>query len=90
VNFPFQEEFDGKKKTRKFSSNVNSEELVWHRDAVDRTVKVVSAGGWFFQMDDELPVELKDGDTLFIPKAKWHRVIKKSTSVDLVVEIYEA
>lgn len=87
--FPFSEVRDGNKRIRKFSCDVDSTELGWHRDAENRRVKVLEAGGWFFQMDNELPIELSPDTEYLIPKETWHRLIKKSTSVDLVVEIYE-
>ena len=62
---------------REFTPDVDSEELVWHRDDEDRLVTVLEAGeGWGFQYDNELPYELEVGDILFILRHEWHRVIK--------------
>ena len=84
MEFPFKE-----KKTnnnisiREFSSNVDSSELIWHKDKEDRIVEVLQNSNWMFQIDNELPKLLKD--KLFIPKETYHRVIKGDG--DLVVKI---
>ena len=72
---------------RTFDEDVESSELVWHRDKKDREVKIIKGSGWKFQMDNELPLELKKGDVLNIPKETFHRVIKGSGK--LVIEIKE-
>jgi hypothetical protein len=61
---------------REFDTSVSIDELVWHRDKLDRVVEVIIGGGWKFQMDNELPKVLKAGDMLTIPKETFHRVIK--------------
>ena len=61
---------------REFSSDVDSEELVWHRDQEDRLITVTESAGWQIQRDNEMPVEMKAGDQFFIPALEWHRVIK--------------
>ena len=84
MEFPFKE-----KKTnnnisiREFSSNVDSSELIWHKDKEDRIVEVLQNSNWMFQIDNELPKLLKD--KLFIPKETYHRVIKGDGN--LVVKI---
>lgn len=59
---------------REFDQNINSEELVWHRDREDRVIEVLNNEDWYFQMDNELPKKL-DGK-IFVPKETFHRVIK--------------
>jgi len=84
---PFmQEEYNGVKK-RSFSKNVDDHELKWHFDEQDRKVKIVKSNGWMLQFDDELPKKLVEGQVVFIPKGKYHRVLKGDG--DLVVEIKE-
>ena len=61
------------------------EEYVWHRDQEDRLIEVLSSDGWQFQQEDELPVILKEGMKINIPKLSWHRVIKGNG--DLVLRI---
>ena len=51
----------------------------------DRTIKVLSSQGWQLQMDNELPKDLLFGESYYIPKETYHRVIKGKG--DLVVEI---
>jgi hypothetical protein len=75
-DLPFKEEVDGDGWfIRKFSSETNSEELKWHRDDEDREIVVKSSNGWFFQMDDSLPVEFTEGKVFNIKKGQWHRII---------------
>lgn len=73
---------------RNFSQNIDPIELMWHRDNEDRSVTVLEAGaGWGFQHDNKLPYKLEVGDTLFILRHEWHRVIKGSG--DLLIKIYK-
>ena len=73
---------------RKFDANVDSQELYWHRDNEDRIVEVMKCGeGWKFQTDNELPINLEEGVTIFILRHEWHRVIKGSG--DLLIKIYK-
>jgi hypothetical protein len=72
---------------RKFDTNIDVSELVWHRDKKDRVVEVVSGNGWKFQLDNHLPVELKEGMVLEIPKETFHRIGKGDTK--LVIKIKE-
>jgi len=71
---------------RTFNSNVDSSELVWHRDREDRTVRVLEGTDWQFQYDDQLPVELKEGDELFIEKMTYHRLLKGTTQLKVLIE----
>lgn len=71
---------------RTFNSNVDSSELVWHRDRENRTVTVLEGEGWSFQYDDQLPVELKKGDNLFIEKMTYHRLLKGNTQLRVLIE----
>jgi quercetin dioxygenase-like cupin family protein len=85
--FPFDEaSLSGGQRVRTFSGDVDVEELVWHRDAEDRSARVIVSEGWYIQFDGELPKEMKPGDVFFIPKETWHRVIRKGDSL-LAVEI---
>lgn len=73
---------------RTFKPDVESEELVWHRDKKDRNVFIMeNSGGWMLQMDNELPKELKVNTTYFIPKETYHRVWRGNNN--LIVEIKE-
>ena len=73
------------KRIRKFSKDVNVDNLIWHRDANTRVVEVVSGSGWFFQRDDELPFALKEGDVFEIEKESWHRLVKGRTDLSIMI-----
>lgn len=87
MGFPFEEKTLNNKRIRTFSPLVDENELKWHVDEFDRNVLVIEDGGWGFQMNNELPIQLKTGDKLFIPKQHWHRAIKGSDK--LIIEIEE-
>ena len=70
---------------RTFSKDVDPMSLIWHTDLEDRKIEVLEGKGWMFQRDDELPLELKEGDNIFIPKHQVHRIIKGTT--DLKIKI---
>ena len=59
---------------RKFTQDIDEQELVWHRDKKDREVTVIDTTDWEFQLENEIPKQLKD--TIFIPKDTYHRIIK--------------
>ncbi len=83
--FPFSEELIDNKLIRTFDPDVADEELVWHRDLEDREIIVIQSGEWGYQLDNQLPLPLEDGQVLFIPKMLWHRVIKGNKK--LIVQI---
>jgi quercetin dioxygenase-like cupin family protein len=70
---------------REFNENIDPIELKWHRDLENRTVEVLEGEGWQFQRDNELPVELKEGVRIFIPKLEWHRAIKGKDTLKLKI-----
>jgi hypothetical protein len=74
-------------KVRTFDKNIHENELKWHRDEKDRRVKILECDGWMLQLDNELPVVLKEGKEYFIPKEVFHRTIKGNGN--LVIEIKE-
>lgn len=85
---PFKEKRNKSGKIiREFSKNINSDELVWHRDQQNRTVRVISGHGWQLQIDNDLPKPLHEGDSFYIPKLEWHRVLPGKTN--LIIEIIE-
>ena len=61
---------------RTFPIDVLEEDLVWHRDKEDRTIKVLEGSGWKFQYDNGLPFELKLEDEVTIQKMVYHRLIR--------------
>lgn len=72
---------------REFSKDVDSHELVWHRDRKDRIVKVLEGKGWKFQLDNTLPITLTEGMIINIPKQTYHRIFKGTST--LKIEITE-
>ena len=83
-----QENISDNKFKRVFSSDVSEKELVWHRDKENRIVEVLNDSDWQFQMDNELPRPLKKGVKLEIPKEVFHRVIKGTTDLEIMIEEY--
>ena len=71
---PYTQNQNGNIIDRKFTQDINDDELVWHRDQRDREVTVLEQTDWQFQFDNELPQLLKD--VIFIPKNTYHRLIK--------------
>lgn len=87
MDFPFSEKEIGTRLfLREFKENIDSEELIWHQDREDRTIKVIEANGWKLQMDNQLPVLLENGATYSIPAYVYHRVIKGSGRLLIEVE----
>lgn len=71
---------------REFNKDIDPIELKWHRDLNDRKITVLKGEGWYFQKDNELPLELKEGINIFIPALEWHRVIKGTTTLKIKIE----
>jgi quercetin dioxygenase-like cupin family protein len=70
---------------REFSSEVDPMELIWHQDEEDRTIEILEGEGWQLQRDNELPLVLQEGDSIFIPMGQIHRVIKGNTNLKLQI-----
>ena len=87
MKYPFNQKKTNGKLIREFSANVNSEELVWHRDRNNRQIYISKGSGWKLQLENTLPTNLKEGSTYKIPKNTYHRILRGQTS--LVVEISE-
>ena len=71
---------------REFNQDIDPIELMWHRDLKDRKVTVLEGKDWYFQKDNELPLELKEGVHIFIPAKQWHRVIRGNTTLKIKIE----
>jgi len=69
---------------RKFTQDIDEQELVWHRDKKDRQVTVIGKTDWMFQLEDEIPQQLKD--MIFIPKDTYHRVIKGTGELNIQIQ----
>jgi hypothetical protein len=85
--FPFVEKQVGDKLfLREFKHDIHSEELIWHQDKEDRTITVMEANGWLLQLDNQVPAFLKEGEKYYIPKFTWHRVIKGTGDLRILLE----
>lgn len=61
---------------RIFDEHVKEDSLIWHRDKLDRKIQVLKSEGWKIQLDNELPIELKENETYEITAMEYHRLIK--------------
>ena len=77
--------YSNKGNLRTFSKDVDPTELIWHQDKEDRTIVVIEGEGWAIQKDNQLPLELTEGDHIFIREGEVHRVHKGTT--DLRIKI---
>lgn len=84
---PYSEEIENDVIIRIFEEDVDNDELVWHRDKKDRKVEIIESENWYFQFEDNIPIEMKKGDVLNIPKESYHRIIKGKNN--LKVKIFE-
>ena len=73
---------------REFNENIDPTELLWHRDLKSRKLTVLEGKGWYLQKDNELPVEMIKGNTIYIDALKWHRVIKGNTILKIKIKEY--
>lgn len=83
-NKPYQELRTFDTIERKFKQDIPESELVWHRDRRDRKVQVIGQTDWMFQLEDEIPQQLKD--VIFIPKDTYHRVIKGTGELNILIQ----
>lgn len=87
--FPFKQFDENNKTIRVFEDSIDPDELIWHQDREDRLIKVIEANGWGYQLDNQLPLPLEEGQELFIPKMTYHRVIKGTGPLVVEVRMYE-
>jgi hypothetical protein len=87
MEYPFEEklgEYD--KVIRIFDETISEDDLVWHRDAEDRLLRIVGErSDWKIQLENSLP---QDIDGTFIPKETYHRLIKGTGKVVLDIKKY--
>lgn len=84
MEHPFKQIEKEGKLVRTFSPDVDSDELKWHQDLMDRKVTIIESGGWSFQMDDGLPNKLLNAEQIIISKFVWHRIKKPTIKVGLL------
>ena len=84
VKLPFIEEDLGDNVfIRTFNDNIPEDELKWHWDEEDRTIKSVDFTDWQFQFDNKLPISLNQ--EIFIPCGEIHRIIKGTLDVQIKI-----
>ena len=77
--------YKNKGNLRTFSKDVDPTELIWHQDKEDRTIVVIEGEGWAIQKDNQLPLELTEGDHIFIREGEVHRVHKGTTNLRIKI-----
>lgn len=83
-DLPFNENWiSNNQSIRIFSPDLEDEELKWHFDEEDRIVISSNETDWKFQFDNELPISIKE--EIKIPKGVWHRLIKGSGNLELLI-----
>ena len=86
---PYKDQFiDSDNRIREFSPNSDISEFVWHRDKRDRIVEVLGGEGWKFQFENEIPIELRKGEKIKIPKNEYHRIWKGNTNLKIKITEY--
>jgi len=73
---------------RIFKSDVDTDEMVWHRDKKSREITILEGDGWMLQLDNSLPFELRVGDTFCIPEMLYHRIYRIGSN-NLKIKICE-
>lgn len=72
---------------REFISDVDNQELMWHRDREDRLIEPMGDTDWMIQFENQLPILIKN--QIFISKGTWHRAIKGSGNLKIRITKYE-
>lgn len=88
MDLPFSQQKFENHLIRIFSKDVETNELKWHFDNENRKVTILEGNDWQFQMDDDLPVILKVGDEIKIPKGIYHRIKRGSNDLKIKIEFY--
>jgi hypothetical protein len=68
---------------REFSQDIDPIELKWHRDNEDRILEIQGNTDWKMQLENNLPVSIND--PIYIPRGKYHRVIKGTDNLKLKI-----
>jgi len=84
MNLPFQEtKIQENTFIREFKQDTDTGDLHWHRDREDRIIESIGETDWMIQLDNELPKVIKD--KVFIPMGVYHRVIKGSGDLKIML-----
>jgi|688.fasta_scaffold934043_2 hypothetical protein len=71
---------------RIFEQNSDSGDFTWHRDREDREIESIGITDWKIQLENQLPKSLNS--KIFIPMGVWHRVIKGTGDLKIVLIKY--
>ncbi len=71
---------------RYFTELTEDEELVWHRDAKYRKIKVLQSDRWHFQFDNEMPIELTVGLEFDVQSLTYHRILRGFGPLELLIQ----
>jgi hypothetical protein len=84
MNLPFEEKWiSPNKSVRKFSFDLDDEELKWHTDLEDRIIECTHNTDWKFQFDNLLPQSLSE--KIIIPSGTWHRLIRGTGDLEIII-----
>ena len=72
---------------REFTSDVDSHELMWHRDREDRLIEPLEETDWKIQFENQLPILIEN--KIFISKGTWHRAIKGNGNLKIRITEYD-
>ena len=67
-------------------NNAKEQDFVWHRDSRDRKIKVIYGANWYFQYDDSMPINITEGDVLYVEAMEYHRLIMGDTTLALYIQ----
>lgn len=70
---------------REICLDVSEDDLVWHRDAKDRTIYLLEGENWYIQFDNFMPELLIKNEEIYVPKNTFHRVIKGTTKLKIKI-----
>ena len=82
----YKEVIKNNSRIREFKINIPNKGLVWYRDKKDHYIAILEGEGWGFQINNELPLELKEKDVIFIPKQIYNKVLKDNTTLKIKIE----
>lgn len=83
-DFPFDEKWiSPNQSVRRFSSELEDEELKWHFDGEDRIIECTHPTDWKFQFDNLLPQPITG--KIQIPSGTWHRLIKGTGDIEIII-----
>jgi len=74
---------------RVFEPLINPNDLHWHKDETDRVICILNDTDWSFQFDNEVPFKLQRGMEFAIQKGVWHRVIKGTTKLSIMIDTFK-